>query len=214
LKAAILKYNAGNVASVNNSLKRLGVTVVITDDHAELRQADRVILPGVGEASSAMAYLREKELPEVIKSLTQPVLGICLGLQLLCQSSEEGDATCLGILPGRSVRFSDEYPIKVPHAGWNQVCYSQSCGHSIMADIPQNSSFYFSHSFYIPLPDGLIANTITDNNFPDNTVIGTTTHGVTFGSMLQHENFYATQFHPEKSGFIGEKLIMNFLNLP
>jgi glutamine amidotransferase len=208
VKVAILKYNAGNVASVKNTLLRLGVTVVTTDDHTELRQADSVILPGVGEASSAMAYLREKELPSVIKSLTKPVLGICLGLQLLCQSSEEGDATCLGILPGKSVRFRTQYPIKVPHAGWNQVFYKDNCKESIMADIPQDSAFYFSHSFYAPLPDETPTNSITHR-----TVIGTTTHGVTFASMLHHQNFYATQFHPEKSGAIGEKLIKNFLNL-
>lgn len=213
MKAAILKYNAGNVASVNNTLIRLGVSVVITDDHSELQQADRVILPGVGEASSAMSYLRERELPAVITSLTQPVLGICLGLQLLCDNSEEGNATCLGIFPASSVRFSTDYPIKVPHAGWNQVYYSESCKYSIMAGIPQSSEFYFSHSFYTPITDKLIASTITGDNFADSTVIGTTTHGVTFASMLHYKNFYATQFHPEKSGSLGEKLIMNFLNL-
>ena len=208
MKVAILKYNAGNVASVNNTLLRLGVTVVTTDDHAELQQADRVILPGVGEASSAMAYLRERELPAVIKSLTQPVLGICLGLQLLCESSEEGNAICLGIIPGKSLRFPTRHGIKVPHAGWNQVFYNDSAKLSIMTDIPQNSAFYFSHSFYAPLPGDICSTPGTPE-----TVIGTTTHGVTFASMLHHENFYATQFHPEKSGGIGEKLIKNFLNL-
>lgn len=187
--------------------------MVITDDHAELQQADRVILPGVGEASSAMSYLRERELPAVIRSLTQPVLGICLGLQLLCQSSEEGNATCLGIFPCKSIRFSTDYPIKVPHAGWNQVSYNDSCRPAIMDGIPQHSAFYFSHSFYIPLVDNMATTSITTPSLTNNTVIGTTTHGVTFASMLHYRNFYATQFHPEKSGTIGENLIKNFLNL-
>lgn len=182
--------------------------MVITDTPAELHEADCVILPGVGEASSAMSYLREKELPAVISSLRQPVLGICLGLQLLCQSSEEGDAICLGIFPGKSIRFSTDYPIKIPHAGWNQVFYSDNCKHSIMRGIPQDSAFYFSHSFYVPMADEK-----STNSDSDNMVIGTTTHGVTFASILHYNNFYATQFHPEKSGTIGETLIKNFLNL-
>jgi len=190
---AILKYNAGNVASVENAINRLGFQTVVTDDVSTLKAADKVIFPGVGEASSAMNYLTEKGLVEVIRLLTQPVLGICLGMQLLCQHSEEGDSKGLGIFETNVVKF----PTKdlVPHMGWNNFISMK--GKLFENSHPQNDC-YFVHSYYAEICEETVA--VTDYILP-------------FSAALQRDNFYATQFHPEKSAQNGLLILNNFLNL-
>lgn len=190
---AILKYNAGNATSVENAVKRLGFETVITDNVLLLRAAEKVIFPGVGEASTAMSYLKEKGLDDVIKSLTQPVLGICLGMQLLCQSSEEGDTKTLGIFNTKVFKFPPKNLI--PHTGWNNfTCVNGKLFNGVTA---QNDC-YFVHSYYAEISEETIA--ITDYILP-------------FSAALQKDNFYATQFHPEKSAEIGNQILKNFLNL-
>lgn len=190
---AIVKYNAGNITSVKNAVERLGYSCVVTDDKALLQQAKKVIFPGVGEASSAMKYLKERGLDEVIKNLTQPVLGICLGQQLLCQFSEEGDTNCLGIFEAKVRKF--EPKLKVPHMGWNNI----SGLNSILYDgISAEENFYFVHSYYSEISKETTA--ICDYILP-------------FSASMQKDNFYATQFHPEKSSSAGEQLLLNFLKL-
>lgn len=190
---AILKYNAGNVQSVGNAIQRLGYDTVVTDNVEVLKSADKVIFPGVGEASSAMVYLVERGLDKVIRDLTQPVLGICLGMQLLCTSSEEGNAEGLGIFDNEVKLFpSDDI---VPHMGWND--FSKLEG-ALFKEIKVTDDFYFVHSYYATLNES----TIAINNYI-----------VPFSAALQKGNFYAVQFHPEKSGRVGELLLKNFLEL-
>ncbi len=196
---AIIKYNAGNVQSVQYALERLGESCVWTDDEKVLRTADRVIFPGVGEASSAMQYLRARGLDGVICSLQQPVLGICLGLQLFCRHSEENDTTCLGLFDVPIRLFSGvaetSEKLKVPHMGWNEISNLQG---PLFTGVAEQSFVYFVHSYYAALGENTIA---------------TTHYGTNFSAALQRDNFYAVQFHPEKSGAVGQQILRNFLQL-
>lgn len=195
-KIAIVKYNAGNVQSVLHALERLGETAIWTDDPGEICQAERVIFPGVGEASSAMQYLRERGLDEVIRSLQQPVLGICLGLQLFCRHSEENDTDCLGIFDVAVRKFSsDEVQLKVPHMGWNTLHHLQG---PLFEGVPTGSYAYFVHSFFAEKHGDTVA---------------TTEYGEPFSAALQRDNFFAVQFHPEKSSAIGQQILSNFLKI-
>lgn len=190
---AIIKYNAGNVKSVYNAVTRLGYEAVITDNFDTLENADKVIFPGVGEARSAMSYLKEKGLDIVIKNLKQPTLGICLGQQLMCTYSEEGNTDCLGIFPIQVKLFP---PTEiVPHMGWNTI-YGLSS--KLFENIEENSDIYYVHSYYCEL-----------SNFS----IAKTDYILEYSAALNKNNFYATQFHPEKSAGIGEQILKNFLSL-
>ena len=194
MKVAVVKYNAGNIQSVMNALRRVGVDPVLTDNPVELRKADRVIFPGQGEASHAMKYLQTHGLDQVIKSLTQPVLGICIGQQLMCEHSEEGNVDCLGIFPAQVLRFHPQkHEQKVPHMGWNQL---ENVQDPLLEGINEGAFVYFVHSFYVPTTDYTIA---------------TTNHILSFSSAMRKGNFMATQFHPEKSGSVGERILTNFL---
>ncbi|TRW27314.1 imidazole glycerol phosphate synthase subunit HisH [Flavobacterium zepuense] len=190
---AILKYNAGNTQSVENAVKRLGYECVVTDDRQLLQSAEKVIFPGVGEAASAMEYLRGKNLDEVVKSLTQPVLGICLGLQLMCRYSEEGDTNGLGIFDVDVKKFPPKD--KVPHMGWNTISKSEN---QLFNRLLPDDNVYFVHSYYAELSQFTIAE--CDYILP-------------FSAALQKNNFYAVQFHTEKSGTVGEQILTNFLKL-
>ena len=196
MEVAIIKYNAGNIYSVNYALKRIGIDPVITADPELLQKADKVIFPGVGEAQTTMDYLKKHRLDDVIRDLKQPVLGICLGMQLLCSHSEEGDADCLGIFDVPVKRFiPQQHTDKVPHMGWNTITQTKAG----LFDTQLEEQFvYFVHSFYVPV-----------NPF----TAATTDYIQPFSAALQKENFYATQFHPEKSGTVGERILSNFLNL-
>ena len=190
---AIIKYNAGNVKSVYNAVTRLGFEAVITDDFEILQNADKVIFPGVGEASSAMAYLKEKGLDKIIKNLKQPTLGICLGQQLMCAHSEEGNVDCLDVFPIQVKLFpSTEI---VPHMGWNTIFDLKT---DLFNDVKENSDIYYVHSFYCELSEYTIAKT---------------DYILEYSAALNKNNFYATQFHPEKSAGIGEQILKNFLSL-
>ena len=193
MKVAIVKYNAGNTASVANALIRLGVEPFVTDDADALRTADKVIFPGVGEASTAMRYLRERRLDEVIKSLAQPVLGICLGMHLMCSTSDENDTTCLGILPYRVRRFESQ-TLKIPHTGWNRISQLSS---PLFKGVVEGSHVYFVHSYYVDAGEDSAK----------------TAYGVDFSAGIHRDNFHAVQFHPEKSGVVGEAILSNFLNI-
>lgn len=199
MNIVIIKYNAGNIESVNNALNRLGVNAEVTADHEKIRNADKVIFPGVGEASTTMAYLRENKLDELIVSLKQPVLGICLGLQLMCSHSEENDTPCLGIFDEKVKRFipkaGEEYITKVPHMGWNAIKDLKSDIFNIELE---EEYVYFVHSYYAEKSEHTIA---------------TCDYILPFSAALHRDNFYATQFHPEKSGGIGAKILENFLKL-
>lgn len=196
MKIAIVKYNAGNIYSVDYALKRLGAEAVITADKETLMAADKVIFPGVGEAKNTMEYLRAHRLDEVITHLKQPVLGICLGMQLLCQHSEEGNVDCLGIFDTDVKRFVPQrHEDKVPHMGWNTLTEVKS---NLFKGFDKEEFVYFVHSFYVPLNVHTAAQ--TDYILP-------------YSSALHKDNFYATQFHPEKSGQAGERILRNFLDL-
>ncbi len=199
MNIVIIKYNAGNIESVNNALNRLSVKAEITADHEKIRNADKVIFPGVGEASTTMEYLRNQGLDKVIISLKQPVLGICLGLQLMCSHSEENDTPCLGIFDEKVTRFipkhGEEFITKVPHMGWNAITNLQS---RIFSAETENQYVYFVHSYFA----GLGKHTVATCNYIN-----------PFSAALQKNNFYATQFHPEKSGTVGAKILENFINL-
>jgi len=190
---AIINYNAGNTRSVQNALQRLGYTSLITHDSEEIRQADKVIFPGVGEATSAMNYLKEKGLDTLIPTLTQPVLGICLGMQLLCESSEEGNTECLGVFPIKVLKFKGTE--KVPHMGWNDFVRLDG---ALFIGVRTADNVYFVHSYYAELAPATSA--VCDYILP-------------FSAGLEKDNFYATQFHPEKSAGIGEIILKNFLSL-
>ena len=190
---AILKYNAGNIASVKNAVEQLGYECVITDDPNELRSAEKVIFPGVGEASTAMKYLSANGLDTLFKSLTQPVLGICLGLQLMCRHSQEGNVDCLGIFDADVKRF----PPKdiVPHMGWDNLSETKT---PLFEGFGEEDTVYFVHSYYAEICDETIAQ--CDYILP-------------FSAAMRKDNFYATQFHPEKSASVGERILKNFLQL-
>ena len=190
---AIIKYNAGNIRSVQNALDRLGFESIITDNPSEIRKARKVIFPGVGEASSAMKYLKENELDQVIKSLEQPVLGICLGLQLMCRWSEEKDTQCMGIFDAQVKRFPAND--LVPQMGWNNF---ESLNGSLVKGIKLSDDVYYVHSYYA-------------ETGPDTTAV--CNYILPFSAVMQKDNFYATQFHPEKSATVGEQILKNFLAL-
>ena len=192
---AIIDYKMGNLRSVENALKRLGAEFCVTADEKIIRAADRVLLPGVGNAAEAMQNLRDAALVDVIRSLRRPVLGICVGMQVMCRHSEEGDVDCLNIFDSRVKRFVPAPDVKVPHMGWNQIGNLES---KLFKGLDGGSYVYFVHS---SSPDLC----------PD--TIATATHGVMFSAALKYENFYGTQFHPEKSGDVGERIIENFLKL-
>jgi len=190
---AILKYNAGNIRSVQNALNRLGYSSIITDEKEKLLKADKVIFPGVGEASSAMNYLKERGLDQLITSLKQPVLGICLGLQLMCRYTEEGDTECLNIFDSDVMLFPQVD--KVPHMGWNNFFSMKG---DLFKGVTVNDDVYYVHSYYPNISSCTIA---------------TCDYILPFSAAMNKDNFYATQFHPEKSAVIGERILKNFLEL-
>lgn len=197
MNVAIIKYNAGNIFSVDCALRRIGITAEITDDPEKIRKADKVIFPGVGEASSAMAHLRHHRLDEVIRNLSQPLLGICIGQQLLCAHSEEGDTDCIGIFDVPVKRFHPSADrLKIPHMGWNRVQLTTE--NPLLTEALDNNFVYYVHSFYVPLNCWTIAKT---------EYIGE------FSAAMRKDNFFATQFHPEKSGDVGERILKNFIEL-
>lgn len=193
MEVAIIKYNAGNVQSVVYALDKLAVNYKVTDDIEEIRKADKVLFPGVGEASTAMKYLASKNLDKVIPELKQPVFGVCLGLQLMCKRSEENNAQCLGIFELEVKRF--EPKLKVPHMGWNNL---EDCKGKLVKGLGKSPYVYFVHSYYAPLSDFTAA---------------TTDYVVPFSAALEKDNFYAVQFHPEKSSDAGIQILKNFIEL-
>ena len=192
---AILDYKMGNLRSLENALKRLGAEFTVTDDAGVIRSADKVLMPGVGNAAEAMENLRSASLVDVVRSLRRPVLGICVGMQVMCRHSEEGDVDCLNLFDARVKRFEPSADLKVPHMGWNTIGNLES---KLFKGIDGGEYVYFVHSYYPELCSDTIA---------------TSRHGVMFSAALKYENFYGTQFHPEKSGDVGERIIENFLRL-
>lgn len=198
MNVAIVKYNAGNIYSVVNALKRLGIEPLLTDNAEELQRADKVLFPGQGEARSAMEYLRERRLDEVIRSLKQPVLGICVGQQLLCKHSEEGDTDCIGIFDLPVKRFVPTcHEDKIPQMGWNSIYNLRT---PLFEGLTERDYVYFVHSYYVP--------------FSEEHTIATADFTLPYSAALHKDNFYACQFHPEKSGNVGEQIIKNFMSLP
>ena len=196
MNVAIVKYNAGNIYSVVNALKRMGIDPVLTDDAELLKKADRVLFPGQGHAAEAMDYLKSHRLDEVIRDLKQPVFGICVGQQLLCKHSEEGDVDCIGIFDAEVKRFQPEkHEDKVPCMGWNKLYDLKS---PLMANLGTDPYVYFVHSYYVPLCKETIA---------------TADYVVPYSASMHKNNFYTCQFHPEKSGKVGEQILENFLQL-
>jgi len=196
----IIKYNAGNIQSVLYALERIGVNALVTDDYEKIQSAGKVIFPGVGEASSAMRYLKEHKLDTVIKNLQQPVLGICLGMQLMCAHSEENDTACLGIFEEQVKQFAppageNGKGIKVPQIGWNNIFNLKS---ALFSELPENSYCYFVHGYYAALGEHTIA---------------TADYIQPYSAALHKNNFYGAQFHPEKSAKAGEQILKNFLSL-
>lgn len=192
---ALIDYDAGNTASVSNVLKKLNANFILTNDKKNIEAAEKIILPGVGEASSAMRKLVELELIDTLKKLTQPFLGICLGMQLLCESTEEGNSKCLGIIPSEVKKF-DSTNLKVPHMGWNSV--AKVTADKLLNNITEDEYFYFAHSYYVPL-----------NEFSTSIC----NYGINFSSSVRSENFFGVQFHPEKSTQQGIKILKNFLEI-
>jgi imidazole glycerol-phosphate synthase subunit HisH len=197
MNLAIIKYNAGNIQSVLFALERLGVEAIVTDDAAQLKSADKVIFPGVGAARSAMDSLQEKKLDAVIKELKQPVLGICVGMQLLFEHSDESDTMCLGIIPAKVKLFHPRLADggKVPQIGWNNLYNFKT---NLFKNVPENSYVYYVHSYYAEM-----------NPY----CIGTSKYGIEYCGAVQKDNFYGVQFHTEKSAVVGEKILQNFLEL-
>lgn len=195
MKIAIIKYRAGNVQSVLYALKRLGHSALVTDNHLELQSADKVIFPGVGNAGAAMKSLRDSGLDKVIPSLQQPVLGICVGMQLLCDFSEENDTHCLGIINTTVRKFSAKEGIKVPQMGWNTISDYHS---SLLDGVSENAYVYYVHSFYAEI----CADTVATSNYL-----------LPYSAIIQKNNFYGVQFHTEKSADVGDKILSNFLSL-
>ncbi len=193
MKTVIIQYNAGNITSVRFALERLGVSYILSDDPDTIRQAEHVIFPGVGEASSAMQYLKDRNLDKVICSLKQPVLGICLGMQLLCNYSEEGNTQCLGLIPADVKKFNHSF--KVPQIGWNTI---DNLNDPIFNTIPEHSFVYYVHGYFVPL-----------NNY----TIAKTTYGLDYSAAIRKDNFWGVQFHPEKSAHIGDQILKNFLSI-
>ena len=193
---AIIDYDAGNIRSVENALARLGEAFVLTADPAVIAAADRVVLPGVGNAAVAVGKLRERGLEPVVRRLRKPVLGICVGMQILCRDSEEDDTRGLGIFDARVRRFPDDPDAKVPHMGWNRLEHMES---KLLQGLPKGPWAYFVHSYYAGLCPDTVATCIHG--------------GVMFSAALRYENFYGTQFHPEKSGDAGEQILRNFIKL-
>lgn len=197
MQVAVIKYNAGNVQSVLYALERLGADALLTDDLETISKADKVIFPGQGEASTAMKYLKEKKLDQLIPELKQDFFGVCLGQQLLCDHSEEGNTSCLGVFPVKVKKFQPENPFdfKVPHIGWNNL---QEVKSPLLKGLDDSSFVYYVHSFYCELSEHTIAK--TDYILP-------------FSALMHKHNFYAMQAHPEKSGLVGERILRNFLSL-
>jgi glutamine amidotransferase len=194
MKTVIIKYNAGNTQSVLFALERIGINAVVTDNVDIMKSADKIIFPGVGEASSAMKYLQEKKLNEVIVNLQQPVLGICLGMQLMCSYSEEGNTSCLGIFD-QEVKMFLPQGLKVPQIGWNNISNLRT---NLFNGVQEKDHQYFVHSYYVEKGDSTVA---------------TTNYGIDYSAALRKNNFYGVQFHPEKSGTIGQKILENFIKL-
>jgi glutamine amidotransferase len=194
-RLAIVKYNAGNVQSVLYALKRLGYTAIVTDDEKELREADKVIFPGVGSAGAAMESLQQAGLDKLIPTLIQPVLGICVGMQLLCNHSEENDTKCLGIINTAVKKFQGSGAVKVPQMGWNSIYDYKS---DLLNGLPGNAFVYYVHSYYAELCEETIA---------------TTDYVQPYSAIIQKNNFYGVQFHTEKSADVGDKILSNFLEL-
>jgi len=193
MNTVIIKYNAGNIQSVLYALERIGQQAVVTDDPEQIRRADKVIFPGVGEASTAMEYLKERGLDVLLKTLQQPVLGICLGMQLMCSYSEENDTECLGIFEEKVKKFSGEGGLKVPQIGWNNI---YDCKTPLFRDLSDNSFCYFVHGYYADLGRHTLATSLS---------------GQPYSSGLHRDNFCGVQFHPEKSAGVGERILKNFL---
>jgi imidazole glycerol-phosphate synthase subunit HisH len=191
----LIDYDAGNTCSVMNALKRLNADFVLSDDKEVIQKADKVIFPGVGHAKAAMDSLHRKGLVDVIKNLEQPVLGICVGMQLLCESSQEGATDCLGIVPLEVQKFDESLDIKVPHMGWNELIIKQD--NSLLKSVKNSDYVYFVHSYYVPVSKYSIANCI---------------HGNEFSAAVKKDNFYGIQFHAEKSGVVGAQILSNFIN--